>query len=177
MAATNGSPPVSGVHLPASGGEPTAAAYETAGGCGRPNDSFGRPDKASGRPARVNVRKTALSLHGDDLFPVMAALETFVGALETNVFTLEIIMRGTPNNDKPLTTHDNAQLTNRRRLREAEPRLSSSQPANRTGCCTAWKQQAAMLKQPEAGRPCLRQPEAVDGVGGAWYSEKQNSNR
>ncbi|MDR2493785.1 MAG: hypothetical protein LBD24_01040 [Spirochaetaceae bacterium] len=34
------------------------------------------------------------------------------------------------------------------------PRLSSSssQPAHRTGCCTTLKQQAAMLKQPEAGR-------------------------
>jgi hypothetical protein len=72
--------------------------------------------------------------------------------LETNVFTLEIIVRGAPNNDKPLTTHDNTQLTNRRRLREAEPRLISSQPAHRTRCCTTLKQQAAMLRQPEAAR-------------------------
>ncbi|MDR2494240.1 MAG: hypothetical protein LBD24_03350 [Spirochaetaceae bacterium] len=38
------------------------------------------------------------------------------------------------------------------------PRLRSSQPAYRTGCCTALKQQAAMLEQPEA---VLKQPEAA----------------
>ncbi|MDR2494589.1 MAG: hypothetical protein LBD24_05120 [Spirochaetaceae bacterium] len=31
------------------------------------------------------------------------------------------------------------------------PRLSSSQPAQWTGCCTTWRQQAAMLKPSETG--------------------------
>jgi hypothetical protein len=60
MAATNGNPPVSGVHLPASDGEPTAAAYETAGGCGRPSKVTGEPPEAEAAPlSRRRLLRTA----------------------------------------------------------------------------------------------------------------------
>ncbi|MDR2494351.1 MAG: hypothetical protein LBD24_03910 [Spirochaetaceae bacterium] len=37
-------------------------------------------------------------------------------------------------------------------------------PPPPAGCCTIRKQHAAMLKQPEAGRPCLKQPEAAAAI-------------